>query len=238
MNFCMCGSPYERMNVSGRHRTCGSSFACSAVRFLTSSAAHGWYGSPPGRVAPMLMASRDNGNSTPHSRKSSPAALLHGIGLPVSQMPEKSGLPLLRGAGAPKLTLPSFVRGTPVVGYFSHCPDAGLTQTPMATIARTWNIRTRMPGLRERAILSRPWPPRRLRLLGRVGVVGSDPRQHVGGQAIRQIEMPESASDGDSDEHDDTAGEIQQHPRHGGTSVLSARAPILDPRRRRDRAQP
>ncbi|PYS34419.1 MAG: hypothetical protein DMG14_29510 [Acidobacteria bacterium] len=41
--------------------------------------------------------------------------------LPVSQMPEKSGLPLeARGVGADKLGLPSEVVGTPAVGYLVH----------------------------------------------------------------------------------------------------------------------
>ena len=44
------------------------------------------------------------------------------LGSPVAQIPEKSGLPsAMRGEGADMSTLPSAFRGTPAVGYFSHC---------------------------------------------------------------------------------------------------------------------
>src|SRR5688572_15382463 len=36
----MCGSPYGRGGLSGRQRACGSSLLLSAVRCLTSAAAH------------------------------------------------------------------------------------------------------------------------------------------------------------------------------------------------------
>src|SRR5436305_12290764 len=44
------------------------------------------------------------------------------------QMPDKSGLPsAARGAGAPRSTAPVFVRGTPAVGYLTHCACNGST---------------------------------------------------------------------------------------------------------------
>jgi hypothetical protein len=44
------------------------------------------------------------------------------LGSPVIQIPEKSGLPFAnRGEGADMSTLPSAFRGTPAVGYFTHC---------------------------------------------------------------------------------------------------------------------
>jgi hypothetical protein len=70
---------------------------------------------------------------------------------------------------------------------------------------------------------------RTLRLLRRVGVVGPDPRQHVGWQTIGEIDMSEPSSDGDRGEQDGTARKEQQRPRHGGTSVLSSEAQILAP---------
>src|SRR5262245_644477 len=53
-----------------------------------------------------------------------------------SQMPEKSGLPSAAlGVGAFKSGAPAGVRGTPEVGYFSHCADRSW---PLAkTTART-----------------------------------------------------------------------------------------------------
>src|SRR5262245_19251769 len=70
----------------------------------------------------MLIPSTEIGSSAPHSIKSWPGLVWHGTGFPVSHMPEKSGLPSrVRGVGAVRLTFPSRVRGTPAVGYFSHC---------------------------------------------------------------------------------------------------------------------
>src|SRR5215467_1678879 len=43
-------------------------------------------------------------------------------GSPVVQIPEKSGLlSAIRGVGADMSTLPSAFRGTPAVGYLTHC---------------------------------------------------------------------------------------------------------------------
>src|SRR5207249_8898976 len=118
---------------------CGSSLALSAVRFFTRSASHGWYGRPPGRVTPKLMLSRPIGSSVPQFREtgSRPRGQL---ALPVSQMPEKSGLPSdVRGGSADKLGLPSEVVGTPAVGYRIHCPNTGRGQLKVlaSTISST-----------------------------------------------------------------------------------------------------
>src|SRR2546428_13314122 len=70
------------------------------------------------------MPSRPIGSSAPQFSEtgSRPRGQL---GLPVSQMPEKSGLPSgVCGVGADKLGLPSGVVGTPAVGYFIHCAKA------------------------------------------------------------------------------------------------------------------
>jgi hypothetical protein len=65
---------------------------------------------------------------------------LHGSGSAACQIPEKSGLPsAVLEAGAAGLALPSAVRGTPAVGYFSHCAvrqDAGSRQTAIS-LSRT-----------------------------------------------------------------------------------------------------
>src|SRR6476659_4226616 len=63
------------------------------------------------------------------------------------QMPEKTGLPsALRGAGAARSTAPVFVRGTPAVGYVTHCASSG--STAAITTAATASARL------MRAILS------------------------------------------------------------------------------------
>src|SRR5260370_40902008 len=109
-------------------RTCGSSLAWLAVRSFTSAASHGWYGNPPGSVAPMLTPSLPIGSSTPHVYVLGLNLSPHS-GFPVSQIPEKSGLPpAVRGAGADSSTIPSACRGTPPVCYFNHSALGGDVQ--------------------------------------------------------------------------------------------------------------
>src|SRR4030095_3417141 len=48
--------------------------------------------------------------------------------------PDRSGLPFNRGAGAVMLILPSFVRGAPAIGWFTHCAPTE-TPAPRHTIA-------------------------------------------------------------------------------------------------------
>jgi hypothetical protein len=126
-----------------------SSFEFSAVRFFTSAASHGWYGKPPGRPSPKLMPLIPIGSSGPQTSDSGSCARPHIVSA-VSQMPENSGLPSgLRGAGAARLGLPSAVRGTPAVGYFSHWPNTvgdSTTRTVIATTRRaerTMKVRIR-----------------------------------------------------------------------------------------------
>src|SRR4051794_8240700 len=110
--------------MSGRQKTCGSSLAFSAVRFLTRAASHGWDGNPPGRLAPMLIPSLPIGSSLPQVSVSGFCGWAHKV-LSVSQMPEKSGLPSgARGVRAVRLGFPSAVFGTPAVGYFNHWAPA------------------------------------------------------------------------------------------------------------------
>src|SRR5437879_4287431 len=87
------------------------------------------------------------GNSMPHSRKSAPDALLHGTALPVSQMPEKSGLPSReRGAGAVRFGLPLARRGMPSVRFFRNCADASGCAMTHARLAAA---RTRLALIRD-----------------------------------------------------------------------------------------
>src|SRR5262245_21807275 len=54
----------------------------------------------------------------------------HGRLCSISHIPDKSGCPSMdRGAGAFSSGAPSAVRGTPAVGYFNHCADAGAAIT-------------------------------------------------------------------------------------------------------------
>src|SRR5712692_9408898 len=100
--------------------------------------------------APRLMANGEMGSSVPHSWNR-PVPGLHGTFVAVDQIPEKSGLPSgSRGAGALRLGLPSAVRGTSAVGYFSHWPSA----TPGAHVTAKTIIASILPahvGLRVRS---------------------------------------------------------------------------------------
>src|SRR5579872_4927390 len=62
-----------------------------------------------------------------------------------SQMPERSGLPLTRGAGAARLGFPSRVRGVAESRTFSHC--AGLSSGAPKAAARIHRYRVRIEGL-------------------------------------------------------------------------------------------
>src|SRR5688572_28887812 len=114
----------------------------------------------------MLIPSRDIGNSTPHTSES-PVAWAHS-GFPVSQIPEKSGLPSdRRGAGADMSTFPSAVLGAPAVGYFSHWASTGtdvqviapaITSAPDAFNSRDMRLHPT-----ERKVESTPFYPRLLK---------------------------------------------------------------------------
>src|SRR5690349_13430755 len=85
------------------------------------------------------------------------------LGSPVAQTPEKSGLPFaIRGAGAAMSTLPSGLRGTPAVGYFTHCAARGAAATEANRAgAMSATLRRSVPdqysiGLRIHQCM-RPW---------------------------------------------------------------------------------
>src|SRR5436190_13587995 len=101
----------------------------------------------------MLMPSLPIGNSRPHVYVSGLIPCAH-CGFPVSQIPDKSGLPpVVRGAGANRSTFRSGFRGTPAVGYFSHCaaPGAVVHVNPNATMIKAveWPESRRIRGLLE-----------------------------------------------------------------------------------------
>src|SRR5262245_29538651 len=105
------------MKLSGKHLTCGSSFAFFDQRSLTSAASQGWYGNPPGSSTPMLTIRRDvvasRGFGGTSGRRGSTSSLV--------QIPDKSGLPsAVRGAGADMSTPPSVLRGTPAAELRIH----------------------------------------------------------------------------------------------------------------------
>src|SRR5579862_3063045 len=77
------------------------------------------------------------------------------LGSAVAQIPEKSGLPSAKwGVGADMFTLPSGLRGTPAVGYFTHWAASGVTKIRKARGTRGEN-RYRM-GLRIHQIGHHP----------------------------------------------------------------------------------
>src|SRR5581483_5818686 len=143
----------------GRQWASGLSLLLSAMRFFTSSAAHGWYGAPPGVCAPMLPTTEPPGGSSPV-----PSAATRGGAGPaprprpprprppagqsiqgmISHTPERSGLPSdVRGGGAFRSGLPSGVRGTPAMGYVGHCARArgeAATTTRTAAVAAANDI--------------------------------------------------------------------------------------------------
>src|SRR5215469_7793525 len=90
---------------------------CSTRRFLTRSAAHGWYGKGFLRLAAILINSRGTCVSVHFAPQLS--LVTH------PYIPEKSGFPSgRRGAGALRLGFPSGVRGTLGVGYPSHWAES------------------------------------------------------------------------------------------------------------------
>jgi hypothetical protein len=61
--------------------------------------------------------------------------------LPVSQRPDKSGLPsAVRGAGALRFGLPSAECGTPGVGYFNHWADEDALATRMTRMTKIGDV--------------------------------------------------------------------------------------------------
>src|SRR5215471_3618703 len=82
---------------------------CSTLRFLTKSAAHGWYGTGPFSDAAISINSREICVSLHFAPQL--ALVTH------PYIPERSGFPSAkRGVGAVRLGLPSALRGTPGVG--------------------------------------------------------------------------------------------------------------------------
>src|ERR1700679_2890822 len=76
------------------------------MRYLVSAAAHGSIGTSPGFK--------------------SAARFCKYFGPGTIHIPERSALPsALRGVGAVRSALPSFVLGIPLSGSFSHCADSG-----------------------------------------------------------------------------------------------------------------
>src|SRR5438093_10142273 len=101
----------------------------------------------------MLMPSLPIGSSRPHVYVTGLIPWAH-CGFPVSQIPEKSGLPpAVRGAGADRLTFWSAIRGTPAVGYFNHWAalgvDVHVSPNAMMTAAAEWPKNRFIRGLLE-----------------------------------------------------------------------------------------
>src|SRR5438876_5378095 len=88
----------------GRQCASGLSLLLSAIRCFTSSAAHGWYGAPPGSCAPILP------NTDPEGPVGGPGAAAGGAGVPAA-----GGAAARGGGSAPhtpdKFGFPSAVRG-------------------------------------------------------------------------------------------------------------------------------
>src|SRR5713226_903059 len=103
----------------------------------------------------MLMPSLPIGSSTPHVYVTGLNLSPHS-GFPVTQIPEKSGLPSgVRGAGADGSTLPSAFRGTPAVGYFNHwalSADVHVSTNATTTAAAEWPMSRCMRGLPVRSL--------------------------------------------------------------------------------------
>jgi hypothetical protein len=110
------------MKPIGRQSASGLSFCCTAMRFFFRSAAHGVNGNPSGKAVPISPNVATGG--VPGGGGGGGAPRPPGFGN-LTQLPARSGLPsAVRGAGASRLTAPSAVRGTPLVGYFGHCADS------------------------------------------------------------------------------------------------------------------
>src|SRR5262245_768038 len=110
------------MIPNGRQCASGLSLLLSAIRFLTSSAAHDWYGAPPSTWSPMLPKREPEGGNSPVPAAATGAGPPPLIPWMVSQTPDRSGLPsAVRGAGAVMLTLPSAVFGVFGAENFGHC---------------------------------------------------------------------------------------------------------------------
>src|SRR5438477_13047822 len=101
----------------------------------------------------MLKPSLAIGSSTPHVYVTGLTPWAH-CGFPVSQIPEKSGLPPAgRGAGADRSTFWSASLGTPAVGYFNHWAalgvDVHVSPNATTTAAAEWPKNRRIRGLLE-----------------------------------------------------------------------------------------
>src|SRR5690349_13341254 len=124
----------------GRQWASGLSLLLSAWRFFTRSAAHGWYGAPPGQLLPMLPKG-DPPPPPPLPPRAAGGALGSRV---ISHTPERSGLPsAVRGAAAFASSFPSAPIGTPVAVYLGHCAatvvDAATTSPATASFAMDRN---------------------------------------------------------------------------------------------------
>src|ERR1044071_6305048 len=69
------------------------------------------------------------------------------LGSAVIHRPDRSGLPsAIRGAGAVMLTLPSARRGTPDVGWFTHCA-VSRTDASKAAVTTRAHVAWRIPAV-------------------------------------------------------------------------------------------
>ena len=131
---CEC----SQRTLSGRHLASGLSLRLSACRASARARAHGRYGNPSFNCAPMFLNKAGSGAPANETPSASPLAC---------QSPDKSGLPSAAfGDGALRFGSPLARRGTPAVGWFSHCePSLGASVTN--TMARTQRCRFMTDGL-------------------------------------------------------------------------------------------
>src|SRR5213592_116277 len=163
MIFLGNGCDVSCITPIGRQCASGLSLLLSAIRCFTNSAAHGWYGAPPGICAPILP------NTDPDGPAGGPGAAAGGAGVSPTggapggaaargggsapHTPDKFGFPsAARGGGALKSGLPSAVNGTPEGIQSGHCASTGadivttrakLKTTPRRLIADLQGIRPR-----------------------------------------------------------------------------------------------
>src|SRR5579872_4235666 len=77
------------------------------------------------------MSPKSAGTATSGAHSTGPLA----VGQRLPQSPERSGLPsAVLGGGAARSGLPSLVRGTPAVGYSSHCANVDVAHTSAVVI--------------------------------------------------------------------------------------------------------
>src|SRR2546428_11867089 len=92
MTFLGNGCDVICITPIGRQCASGLSLLLSAMRCFTSSAAHGWYGAPPGTCAPILP------NTDPEGPAGGPVAATGGAGVP----PTGGGPRAAAATGAPR----------------------------------------------------------------------------------------------------------------------------------------